>query len=160
MQFYAKDIMSSQLITIKPEMMCEDAVELFIANRISGAPVVDVEKNLIGVMSIHDILLNSGNNIMFSSNYFEEAKIDRILAEEGLHLDSITEGFVSDYMKRDVFTALPDTEVEELATIMFKNRIHRVIITTPDKDPIGIVTTFDLLKLIAGHSLKKEVETV
>ncbi len=158
MQFYAKDIMSSNLITIKPEMVCEEAVELFVANRISGAPVVDNEKKLVGVMSIHDILLNSGNNIMFSSNYFEEAKIDRILAEEGLHLDSITEGFVSDYMKRDIFTASPDTPVEDLATTMFKNRIHRVIITKSNKDPVGIVTTFDLLKLLAGQALK-EMET-
>ncbi len=150
--FYAKDIMNPDVITVRPDMMPEDLVEVFTANKISGAPVVDREGMLIGVISLYDILTNTGMNMLYSPDYFEEARIDHMLAQEGLHLDPATlgEGFVSDYMTHNVYTALPDTPLPELARTMFTHRIHRIIILKPDtRKPVGIVSTFDVLKVLA-----------
>ena len=150
MKFYAQDIMTSNVITVRPDMLCEDVAEILIANRISGAPVVSDSDELIGVISFQDILLNSGQNFFYSSNYFEESRIDAVLEQEGLHLTTITDGFVSDYMTRHVFTVFPDTPVQELSSTMFDHRIHRVIVLDrKTMMPVGIVTTFDLLKILA-----------
>jgi CBS domain-containing protein len=149
MEFYAKDIMSQKLITVKPTMMCEEAMTLFTANHISGAPVVSATGELIGVISLYD-LVNAGITLPYSESFFEEARIDRMLSQEGFHVESISEGTVSDYMTRDVFTATPETPVSTLAREMYTHKVHRVIIVDPNtRKPVGLVSTFDLLKLLA-----------
>lgn len=149
MNFYAKDIMSRKLITAHPAMMCEEVMELLIANRITGAPVVNSQGVLLGVITLFDLVSND-MNLPYAGSFFEASRLDALLSDEGLHLELVSEGAVSDYMTHEVFTATPETPVEELARTMYLNRIHRIIILKPNEQiPMGIVTTFDLLKVIA-----------
>jgi CBS domain-containing protein len=157
MQFYAKDIMSDSVITVRPEMSSEEVKDLFTSHKISGAPVVDHNGQLIGVITMHD-LLKSGLDQYPTLGYFEQVQLDRALAQQGLHIENISAGFVSDFMTREVFTAEPEMPVEELARLMYRNRIHRVIVVNPDEAyPVGIVTTFDMLKMIASGNTLQEV---
>jgi CBS domain-containing protein len=151
--------MSTELISVYPDMSCEEVMDLMLSNRISGVPVVEPEGMLVGVITMYD-LIDANMNYAYSSTYFQETQLERQLQKEGLHLEKISEGFVSDFMVRNVYTAKAETRVEELARQMFKHRIHRIIITEPDsKKPIGIVTTFDLLKLMAeGSSFEDLIE--
>jgi predicted transcriptional regulator len=48
---HAKDIMATRLLTLTPEMDVFDAIGLLLKNRISGAPVVDDQKNFLGIFS-------------------------------------------------------------------------------------------------------------
>ncbi|WP_166820300.1 CBS domain-containing protein [Thalassoroseus pseudoceratinae] len=47
----ARDIMVTKLITLRPDMDAFDAIELLLKHKISGAPVVDASRRLIGVFS-------------------------------------------------------------------------------------------------------------
>lgn len=154
----ALDIMQSSLITARPDMTAEEVQELLVMNKISGAPVVDYQGKLIGVISMSDIL-GSAVNMPYLPNYFEATQLDRLLESEGFHLETITSGYVEDYMTREVLTAQPDTPVEELAEIMYDHHIHRLIIVKPPENTVvGIVTTFDLLKAIIDTRKKGQPE--
>jgi CBS domain-containing protein len=143
----AKSIMNTQVITARPDMTCDEVQQLLMINRISGAPVVDREGSLVGVISVSDILASGLN--MGGADSVEQALLDRMLAEEGFHLESITEGFVSDFMTRDVVRAFPETSVHRLAELMLHHRVHRVIIVEAHTNQVkGIVTSFDLLKVL------------
>ncbi len=143
----AKSIMNTQVITARPDMTCDEVQQLLTINKISGAPVVDREGRLVGVISVSDILA-SGLNPGWS-NSVEQALLDRMLAQEGFHLESIAEGFVSDFMTRDVVRAFPETSVHRLAELMLHHRVHRVIIVEAHTNQVkGIVTSFDLLKVL------------
>jgi CBS domain-containing protein len=158
MRFYAKDIMSDNLITVRPEYTFEQVVEVFSANHISGAPVVSQHEELVGVVSMSDILSMTGPQTYYMPSYFDTAEIDRILADEGFHVEATTQGYVSDVMSRHVYTVTPDTPVEELAKTMFRQRVHRLIVLEPvSRKPIGIISTFDLLKLLAEGQWVKGV---
>lgn len=150
----AKNLMSRAVITARPEMSCEEIMELFSANRISGAPVINPEGVLIGVISMSDVL-SFGMDIPYRQSYFEEAYLDRVLAKEGFHIEVSSEsGFVSDYMSRNVYTVLPDTPIEDIAELMYRHRIHRVIVVNPsEQKPVGLVSTSDLVRAIAGRKL-------
>ncbi|NOZ39660.1 MAG: CBS domain-containing protein [Planctomycetes bacterium] len=50
-QLTARDFMTKKLVTLRPEMDVIRAVQLLLKNRISGAPVVDTEGQLVGVFS-------------------------------------------------------------------------------------------------------------
>jgi CBS domain-containing protein len=161
MQFYAKDIMSTHLVTVRPEMTAREAMELFTVNRISGAPVVDGSGRLKGVITASDILRASLEWPDPMSSYFlREPILEEELSRHGFHLEHINEDLVDNLMSREVFKAHPDTPVADLALKMFKARIHRVIVVDPsDQAPQGVVTTFDLLKLLAeGYSIQEFLE--
>jgi predicted transcriptional regulator len=149
----AKTLMSHPVITLQPEMTCEEAIDILITHRIGGAPVVNRQGGLIGVLSLHDVLKSGMAFSASGGDYFSESVIDRMLAQEGFHLEIPTQGFVSDFMTRQVFIAEPDTPVAELAQRMREQRIHRLIILDPrNQKPVGIVSTFDLLRALIALS--------
>ncbi len=47
----ARDIMVTRLVTLHPEMDVFKAIEVLVKKKISGAPVVDMDNNLLGVFS-------------------------------------------------------------------------------------------------------------
>lgn len=145
MQFYAKDIMTTELLTASPEMTCKQLEEMFITEKVSGAPVVNDFGELIGVISVYDVMESEYHHNFYSDSYQEIN-----YGNDNTPLELQYEDLVSDYMQRVIYTAVPDTPVSEVAATMYKNKIHRVIILEPDTDkPVGIISTFDLLKLQA-----------
>lgn len=157
MQLYAKDIMSEDLITLRPETTCDEASEIFRMNNLSGAPVVDSRGVLLGVISVKD-LLSASQGAFYGGDFFSQSLLEQQLSEEGFHFEP-SEGFVSDYLTRTVFTALPDTPVEELARLMYQHHVHRIIIVQPhEQKPVGIVSTFDLLKVLADVQSTAELK--
>lgn len=52
----AKDVMTSNVITVSPEKTIEDAATLLVQKKIKRLPVVDIEGNLIGIVSRKDIM--------------------------------------------------------------------------------------------------------
>ena len=51
-----KDYMARTLVTFKPDTPVLDAVHVLVKNRIAGAPVVDDEGNLVGMLSELDCM--------------------------------------------------------------------------------------------------------
>ncbi|MCZ7659250.1 MAG: CBS domain-containing protein [Xanthobacteraceae bacterium] len=52
----AAEIMTANVITIRPEASIAEAAELLLTHRISGAPVVDANGQLVGIVSEGDLL--------------------------------------------------------------------------------------------------------
>src|SRR5207248_5893670 len=55
-QMIARDIMTRKVATIHPEASAQEAAQLLYQRRISGAPVVDADGKLIGVITEADII--------------------------------------------------------------------------------------------------------
>jgi CBS domain-containing protein len=61
------DIMATELVTVTPGTNIHDAIHLLLDRRISGAPVVDDEGGLVGMLSKKDCL-----KIVFSTSYHRD----------------------------------------------------------------------------------------
>src|SRR3954463_11844896 len=53
----ARDIMSSELLTVRPETTIEEALRMLVNNRVTGLPVVNAKGRMIGVVSEYDLLV-------------------------------------------------------------------------------------------------------
>lgn len=51
-----REIMQPDPITVGPESLIKDALEILIENRISGLPVVDPNDAIVGILSEKDLL--------------------------------------------------------------------------------------------------------
>lgn len=143
----ARDVMTKRVKTLDEEMTLREAAEFLASHKISGAPVVDSEGNLVGLVSEADLM----------DEKKRKAAIPRLalyglftIPEELLE-ESYKEGFamrVRDVMTTKVLTATPETSVEELADVMLRKKINRVPILHDGK-LVGIVTRHDILRGLA-----------
>jgi CBS domain-containing protein len=88
----AKDIMTKEVITVKPSTTRDELVKILARNKISGVPVLDEEGRVIGVVTEADLLQKTGQTVgelmtkevisVCEDTPIEE--IAKILAEKGI----------------------------------------------------------------------------
>ena len=148
----AKDIMTRKVITVKEDLMVNDLIDLFLEKKISCAPVVDRKKKLVGIVTKTDII---GRFMDLDLDLTLKVGLKDILDSHAdmseFEVTTETELSVGQIMTPNPITAGENTTVEELAEIMIKNRIHRLIIKKSGKI-VGIVSTLDVLYSVAGKA--------
>ncbi|MGQ9462068.1 MAG: CBS domain-containing protein [Candidatus Fervidibacter sp.] len=96
MALMAKDIMTKRVVTVSPSTTVKELTELLAKKKISGVPVVDEKKQVVGIATEADVLAHPG------------AKT------------------VAEVMTKRVISVTPDTPVEEIAKLLAKKKIKRV----------------------------------
>lgn len=147
----ARDIMTREPVCAELGMSIRAVARLFEENEISGAPVVDAQGRIVGVVSRTDLVRryaegDGDNDPRFLIELFgadEEDEDEPSPMSEPL----IT---VDDFMTSDPITAQAHTPLTTLAARMVSARVHRVVIVDEQRFPIGIVTSLDLVKALAG----------
>jgi CBS domain-containing protein len=152
----ASDLMNPEVLTVREEMTVRELASFLIANEISGAPVADGEGRLVGVVSLVDVAAaatgedrrrqdEDGSGFFgrdWEEGLDEEDVEDLPLDQEGLR--------VGDIMNPKIYSVTEDATVSEVASLMLKGHLHRVLVTREDR-AVGIITTSDLLGLLVGE---------
>jgi CBS domain-containing protein len=74
----AKDIMSTQLITIRDGDTIEEALKVLVNQGVTGLPVVDGKGKMVGVISEYDIIRQlSGHKQIKPSTFREKAEFSK-----------------------------------------------------------------------------------
>jgi len=152
----ASDLMNPEVLTVRDDMTVQDLAAFLIENEISGAPVEDPQGRLVGVVSLVDIAaVASGEGDRLSrdgSSFFIDDEWGEGPDEEGVgQLPTDQEGLrVADIMNPKIYSVKEDSTVSEIASLMLKGHIHRLLVTREDR-AVGIITTSDLLGLLVGE---------
>ncbi len=149
----AKNIMQGKVITLTPEDSLKVAWDVFKKNNISGAPVVDENGMLVGILSQVDLLREA-----FSYTGEEESAVSAFCQGlpylEGTIFLSTTDVLeklsVDAAMHQGVVTVTEDQEVSSIATLMIEQHVHRVVVVNNLKElkVSGIISSLDLAKLL------------
>ena len=143
----AADVMTEEVTVVKPDMPLDELVELFALNRISGAPVVNDDGKLIGVVSISDVAhavnhrAPRGRWADFSRDIWPEDLLEE-LGSVDLRLQ------VADLMNETTFDVIASTPLEHVVDTILHLRVHRVIVVDKQRRVQGLITTFDLVRLL------------
>jgi len=121
-----KDYMARTLVTFTPETEVLDAVQVLVEKRIAGAPVVDNDGSLIGMLSELDCL--------------------KIVLNAGYHGD--WGGPVSEYMTVDTQTVDAEMSIVDLAQVFVKSRFRRFPVMH-DNRLVGQISRRDVLRALA-----------
>ena len=116
----ASEIMTCKVFTIQPEANVQEVAHLLSREHISGAPVVNAQGMIIGIVTEADII----------------GKVDR----EGL--------CVADIMSQQIIAVTEETPVTEIATLLAKHKIKRVPVVR-DSKLVGIVSRADIVYAVA-----------
>lgn len=152
----ARDLMNEEVITVSVDWTARQLAEFLTDNEISGAPVVDEEGHVVGVVSLSDLARSEaeGGRLVpdhSDPGYWVRGWEEKVSADElaGLHVEE--DGpMVRDLMNPAVFSVDEETGVSEIAQSMIDARIHRVLVTQGRKI-VGIVSSTDLLGLLVDE---------
>jgi CBS domain-containing protein len=121
--------MASSLATFSPDTELMDAIRQLVERQISGAPVVDGQGNLVGILSERDCIAQA-----LSAGYYGEAG-----------------GRVSELMTTDVETVNADDGLMDIAKRFISARYRRFPVLD-DNRLVGLISRRDVLRAILSVS--------
>jgi CBS domain-containing protein len=144
----ARDIMSTDVITVTPETEIVQAARLLLENKINGLPVVDEQGRLVGIVCQSDLIVQQkrvrvpslftfldGYITLTSTRHFER-EVEKIAASQ-----------VSQAMTPDPASVSPETAIEDVATLMVEKNYHTLPVVAEGR-LVGVVGKEDMLRTI------------
>jgi len=142
------EVLTAPVFTLTADQTIEEALALLAEHRISGAPVVDADGRLVGLLDDSDLILSEARlhaptTVEILGAYFTLPGSRHRFEEE---VRTALGQFVGDVMESDVHTVGPDATVEDVATIILDREVSRVPVVDGDRRVVGIVTRGDLVR--------------
>jgi CBS domain-containing protein len=125
------DLMQTDVQTIAPDAVVNEAATTLADAHVSGLPVVDRRGHLIGVISTTDILASE-----------EETK------DQASRVALFEETPVRDLMTPRPVTIAPDASVKEAAQALLYADVHRLFVVDEDR-LVGVISTTDIVRAVA-----------
>lgn len=117
-----RDVMQRDVYCARPEMPVTEFVSECVRRRITGAPVVDADDQLVGLLSLSDV------------------------ATAAVFPRESDDGSVGGLMSTPVHTIEPGDSVKNAIKKLQSNRIHRLVVSYQGR-VVGLVSVMDILTL-------------
>ncbi|MEX2310599.1 MAG: CBS domain-containing protein [Pirellulales bacterium] len=124
----AGEIMTPDMITVRPDVSIEDAIELLLRERISGLPVIDGDGQLVGVITEFAMLA---------------VAYDR----------RVKNHTVNQHMTRELITVDVDDPVSRVADLCIVHRVRRVPVMQNGR-LVGVIARRDVLRALVESPLE------
>jgi len=143
-----KDIMTTDLITVTPDMDIAGAAKILLDNRINGAPVVDDSGRLVGILCQSDLITQQKKLPIPTLFTFLDGLI-RLTSMKQLEkqVGKIAALTVSEAMTPKPVTVQPDTGLETVAALMVDSNFHTLPVVE-DSELVGIIGKVDVLRTL------------
>ena len=132
----AADLMTKAVQLVSQEMDLVKAAALLAEKQISGAPVVDNEGKIVGVVSEKDFFQEMGFGA--TPSFMQIAT--HCLNNKGCMIGNLRNRTVGDIMTRPAITGVPEMTIGDISALFVDRRINRLPIVNSDGRPVGIVT--------------------
>ena len=145
----AADLMTRDVATVTPDTKIEDLCDLFRERKITGAPVVDHQGRLVGIVSKDDVIFKGRAG---AAGHRQETDIKTLFSSGFVGFAQVNGEAptrVEEIMTKDVLSATDDATVEDLCRLMWERRVHRIPIVR-GAVLVGIVSALDVCKGVAN----------
>jgi CBS domain-containing protein len=148
-----RDLMTSNVLTVRSSTQLKDAAALLAEHRISGLPVVDEDGHVLGVLSEGDILYKE------TGTKDKPGFFDRLLSVPPTGLDlKLAARTVGEAMSVPAVTIRPRRPVTQAATTMIEKGVNRLPVIDDEDRLIGIITRADLVRAFVRSDAEIEQE--
>jgi len=122
----ASDVMVPHAISVSPELNLKAVANTLVTNGISAVPVIDLNNRIVGIISEADLMRQVSG---------------------GEHTARLRGRKAEDVMTRQVITVDPDTSLQEIANLIEKHRIKRVLVVK-DGTLVGVVSRANIVQAL------------
>lgn len=137
----AHDIMTEEVVTVKPETPIKEAANIMAAQKVSGVPVIDKNSNVVGMLSERNFLSRMGGE---GTKTFMDV-VAQCLTGKGCAALVIRGKKVEDVMTSPAVTVNENTSSLEIAGLLKEKGINRVPVLDQRGCLIGIISREDIV---------------
>jgi len=143
----AKEVLTQETIVLNPGMKVFEVAGILRTCRIGGAPVVDEQRNVVGVITVTDLF-----------RFIDKLK-ERLSESKGTGAPEVhkirLETCVGDIMTRNIISVKANTLLDEILDLMLRKNIHTLPVTAEDgKKIVGIIGRHDVcLAYLMGQAI-------
>ena len=137
--------MTTKVLAVGPATSLETAARLFAQKRVSGAPVVEENGGVVGIVSLTDLVdpdrdrsEHHGDALYYS--------LHAGLADEHGDPTVSRQGTVADVMTPSVLSVHPQASIVEAGRMMVAMGVHRLLVVDDQRMLAGIVSVIDLVR--------------
>ena len=142
----AKDIMTREVITVSANDRVEEVARLLVENKISGIPVINDERHVVGIITEKDLMVRARElRVPFYVTLFDSIIFLDNPIRFNNDIKKYTATTVKDAMTTKVQVVEEDTPIGLIVEIMQSKEINRVPVVRHGK-LVGIITRNDILK--------------
>ena len=155
-----KQIMTPQPLTVRPEDTVVSAAKVLADHNFNGLPVIDDSGKLIGILTEYD-LVSKGSDLHLPTLISLLGNVGIYKKDSGpikADLKKLLALQVKDIMNTAPLTVNQTAPVQELADLFsHHHRVNPIPVVDESKQLVGIVSRFDLVKLLADESAHQNV---
>jgi acetoin utilization protein AcuB len=129
----ASQIMSSPVVSLHVDNTTKEAWALMEKSGLRHIPIIDLKLRPVGMISDRDLFTSS------SHFKFQDKQPD---------WESIR---IGTYMKNRILTALPSTEIRQIARVMLTEHVGAMPVVTEPGELVGIITRTDILRTVTNE---------
>lgn len=152
----AGDIMQRDVVTVSPQESLRDALALMTENHVTGLPVMGDDCRCIGLITSSDILNYEQEHADDATEsgtiqYFNpETQLWESVPVSAFGIAAFTETRVSDVMTRELVWVERGASLRDVARKMIDARVHRVLVLDENMSLYGIISAYDIVRVVAG----------
>ena len=145
----ASDIMTQDVVTVNKNQPIGDLSKIFIENHFNGVPVLDNTGKVVGMVTQGDLIEQNKNLhiptviALFDAVLFLES--EKKFEDD---LKKLTGSKIEDIYHKNLITVSPDTDLNEIITLMAEKNIHTLPVLDGDK-LIGIIGKRNIIREMA-----------
>jgi CBS-domain-containing membrane protein len=153
MNAIVKDVMTAQVVAVRPGASFKEMAALLRQFRVSAFPVVDDHEKVIGVVSEADLL---AREVLTDGNDRMPGMISRMVHQEQEEAGGLTAG---DLMTHPAVTVTPEDLVELAARLMYTLGVKRLPVVNAGGRLVGIISRADVLAVFdrPDEEIRREV---
>ena len=144
----AKDIMTTDVVTVPPEMTVADIAQVLIDHNISGVPVVDTAGGILGMVSEGDLLQQAG--LRGEARRSWRLRLVSTPEQDATAFIKSHGGTAADIMTTKIIAITEGSPTATIARLLSENHIRRVPVLR-DGELVGIVSRGNLLQALASQ---------
>jgi CBS-domain-containing membrane protein len=138
----AKDVMTKKVVFVEENTSLEEVAEILNRHVISGIPVIDDNKNVVGVISEKDFLFHMG--VKEKRTFM--GVVAHCLKSKGCVAISMRKQKAKDIMTSPAIIVDENVPTSEIANTFIEKNINRAPVVDQEQKLIGIVTRTDIVK--------------
>jgi CBS domain-containing protein len=138
---FVKDCMTTNPVTLKATDTVDEAIQKLLHLGFNGAPVVDSNSQLVGVISAFDFLQKENGGALLPMQGSKDEMTTVVMMAR-----KICATTVGDLMTPLVQSIGPEMRMREAAALMTKEKWHRLCVVNEEGTLIGILSTSDVMK--------------
>jgi CBS domain-containing protein len=145
------DVMTPNPISVTPDTVLKDAIQLMADNHVGGLPVINADSDLVGILSESDLMwqttgIEMPTYIMLLDSVIYLKNPNQYNQELHKALGQL----VKDVMTDHVVTITPDQSLREAAHLMHDKQVRRLPVVDGEQQVVGILTRGDIVREMAN----------